>query len=156
MFRKISIAFILVALVVSILYATQATVTATKKNYGGQTAHRFTFTDGGATTDSALIVPSGANYFNIDAYNWNPITLRYSTSETTADSVLWAVDYQVKGMATHDWITMVTYSDSDAVNFLHVISPATYGYWPLCRFYFRSGKENVSQTVTLDVMFKKD
>lgn len=156
------LAILMVGLFVAMLFAAQATVTITRKAYGGMSTYAFSFTDGG--TDTAIIVPSGANYFNIDAYNAVAPSYYLVSGETTLDSIRWDIQRQIKSKPTDTWRTVETIGTAAAVNSLDssltaigVFDYATYGRWPIERYLIiGAAAKNAEQTVTGYVAFKKD
>jgi hypothetical protein len=154
---RILLAVAVILIVALVAHATQPTITLTKKPYGGNEVWSFSFTHA-ASTDTMYIPATTAAtpYFLTDAMNRSSFTIYWKSSETTTDSVSANLVYQVKGTPSDAWITQVTYSDSDAVAFSHVVAVATYGSWPLSRFYIDPIGNNAKATISGYVVFKKD
>lgn len=157
MLRKIVFLLLLIPLFLLFVGA-EATVTVTTKDYGGMDTYHFTFSaDSG---DTAIVVPSGADYFNIDAMNKFGPTITFDTDEATADSVRFSTIVQVKNQVTGSWISIVTYADTNSTSrFTHVFDQTTYGYWPLMRIVMASIGATAAksdQAVTGELNFKKD
>lgn len=158
--KKLIRLFLAVAVIISVViiaYATQPTITLTKKPYGGNEVYTFSFTHAASTDTMYIPATTAANpYFVTDALNKNPFCIYWQSSETTTDSVSENLVYQVKGTVAGSWITAVTYADSDAVSYSHVVSQATYGSWPLSRFYFKPVGNDAKATISGYIVFKKD
>lgn len=160
--KKVFIAILMVLAFAMLLWAAQATVTATKEAYGDMNVHKFTFTDGG--TDTAICVPSGANYFNVDAYNDLNPSFYFSTTETSLDSIRWDILRQAKDKPSGTWFTVETIGTAGAANSLDSSTTAvgvfdldTYGRWPIERILLiGQAAKNAEQTVTGYVAFNKD
>ena len=160
--KKIFVAVLMVLAFAMLLWAAQATVTATREAYGDMSVYKFTFTDGG--TDTAICVPSGANYFNMDAYNDLNASYYFSSAETTLDSIRWEILRQAKDKPTGTWFTVETIGTAQAASSLDssltgigTFDYDTYGRWPIERILLiGSAAQNSEQTVTGYVAFNKD
>ena len=162
MTKKFVLAIIVVLAAAMLLYAAQATVTATREAYGDMSVYKFTFTDGG--TDTAIVVPTGANYFNMDAYNDLNSSFYFSTAETSLDSIRWDILRQAKDKPSGTWFTVETIGTVGAANSLDssltaigVFDFNTYGRWPIERILLiGQAAKNAEQAVTGYVAFNKD
>jgi hypothetical protein len=134
--KRIWFSYIVVWIVVLLLspappvaWATNPTVTVTKTNLGENAyLYSISFSAGISSSDTVFIYNDASSFFAIDGVGKHPadslITLESYSSETTADSVRWAIVYQVTSKITPtitagtlpsaDWIT--AYVDSVTLN----------------------------------------
>jgi hypothetical protein len=152
------IALILFALMVFEATASTPTVTTTRKAYGGMSAYSFSFTTTAiGTGDTAVVVPSDANYFVTDSYNNQDPTLYFSSSETTLDSVRFTIVWQGKDTPSGTWRTLESVTADSALVKLDVFTQNTYGRWPLMRVLIISNSAKTAvQTITGNINWKKD
>ncbi|MGR3218215.1 MAG: hypothetical protein ACUZ8H_00165 [Candidatus Anammoxibacter sp.] len=129
--------------------------TFVKYSSGGLELYTFTGTNTAAQNFFDIFPSQG--YFDADDVS-DVITLRYSTGETSLDSIRWTVTFEAKVSATASWFTLATFTDdSTTTPFLHVFDPLTYGKWPFVKFrILGNASQNAIQTLTGQVTFDKD
>ena len=148
---------VLIALTV-VSYATLPTVTVTEEK-SGMKVFSFSFTTSAiGTGDTAIVVPSGADFFTADEWNqFNPSIYYLSTGETTVDSVRFDIVWQGKGTVNGTWRTLETVTADSSLTWNDVFAQETYGRWAFYRILILSGDAKTSvQTLTGEVLFKRD
>lgn len=138
-------------------FASTPTVTVSRKAYGGMSAYSFSFTTTAiGTGDTAIVVPSGNDYFVTDSYNNQDPTLYFASTETTLDSVRFTIVWQGKSTPNGTWRTLESVTADSALVKLDVFTQNTYGRWPIMRVLLipNSAKTSV-QTITGSILWKK-
>lgn len=149
--------FLLILLfAVAFSFGANSTATLTKVDEtANSVSYQTSFTKG--TTDTIYVDFLAAGVTFAD-YNDQKLTLRLSSTETTADSVRWSILVQAVAYPADTWFTVHTFVDTNTVTpFINMYDPATYGYWPYIRLLVKgAGAKTAQQTVTIKAIFDRD